>query len=106
MELRSQRVQMGVWAAAILLFGFGDTFTSLLVFQHGGREANTLMGHALAILGPTTWGFLTLKLAATSAIVLVARLQPRMEALVSLAMLFLGLFLVVNNATVLIALAK
>ncbi len=103
MTLQKENIQLAVWAAAILLFGFGDTFTSLMVFQNGGREANAVLAFAFQVLGPTLWTFLLIKLAAITLVVAIARRPPGIEGYVRFAMLFLGLFLVVNNTTVLAA---
>ena len=99
---RRQTIQMLVWVAAILLFGFGDTFTSLLVFGSGGVEANVLLGAVLKLLGPTVRNFLILKAVATAVPVLLARLNPRLELLASGAMLLIGMFLVAQNLAALL----
>ncbi len=94
---RRQTVQFLVWVAAIMLFGFGDTLTSLLVFGNGGAEANVLLGAVLTFIGPTVRNFLIVKAAATAVPVLLARSSPRLEPLVSGAMLLAGIFLVAQN---------
>jgi hypothetical protein len=88
---------------AILLFGFGDTLTSLLVFVRGGSEANLLFQAILRVLGPSTLNFVLVKMAATVLALLAARLQPRVEGLVAWAMLLLGAFLVAQNSMALLA---
>ena len=105
MQIQSQTIQLSIWAFAILLFGFVDTLTSLLVFSNGGREANVLMVAVLSLFGSSVWGFLLLKLISTSAVVLISRTRPGTEGMLSLAMLFVGLYLVLHNSTLMASLS-
>jgi len=99
----SQAQQMWLWAAALLLFAFGDTLTSLMIFYNNGAEANYFLRIALSIVGPTVWGFLLVKTVTTIVAVLVARLQPRLELIASVAILLIGMFLVAQNAGTLLS---
>ena len=101
---RSETIQLSLWVAAILLFGFGDTFTSLMVFGSGGSEANMLLGAILRIIGPTVGGFLLVKVATTVGAMLLARNWPRLERLLSLVMLAVGIYLVAQNTAVIMRL--
>ena len=96
-----QGVKILIWAAAILFFGFGDTFTSLMVFNAGGGEGNLLMRAVLTVFGPTLGSFVTVKMAATVGIVLLSRLLPQREVLMGFGMLMVGVFLVTHNCMVL-----
>jgi hypothetical protein len=98
----SQAQQMWLWAAALLLFAFGDTLTSLMVFYNNGAEANYFLRLVLTTVGPTVWGFLLVKTGTTIVAVLVARLQPRLELIASVAILLIGMFLVAQNASTLL----
>ncbi|GEM_PF-3543404 len=95
-------LQLAVWVVGILFFGFGDTLTSLMVFESSGREANFLLAALLRVVGPTVAWFLIIKVVATLAVVLVSRLRPRLEVFASLSMLCLGMFLVAQNSTILL----
>ncbi len=99
---RQTTVQLLVWVAAFALFGFGDTLTSLLVFGKDGAEANVLLGAVLNFLGPTVQNFLIVKTVTTAVPVLLARLSPKLELVISLAMLATGLFLVGQNLAALL----
>ena len=100
-DRRNEARQLLLWCVAILFFGFGDTFTSLMVFQRGGSEANVFLGLVLILMGRTVWGFLLIKSLATVAIVLLSRSRPHVEGLAALTMLAVGLFLVAQNSAVL-----
>ena len=96
-----QIIQLVLWVAAVLFYGFGDTVTSLLVFQAGGAEGNVLLGLVLNLIGPTVWAFLLIKVATTIGAMIIARIWRPLERLVSVAMLLLGMYLVTQNLFVL-----
>lgn len=96
------QVQAWIWASAIILFGFVDTLTSLMVFSSGGTEANFVLAKILGIIGPSIWAFVLIKMATTLLPVLVSRVQPKLELKVSLAMLLIGAFLAAQNIAVLV----
>ena len=96
-----QVIQLVLWVAAVLFYGFGDTATSLLVFQAGGAEGNVLLGLVLNLIGPTVWAFLLIKAATTIGAMIIGRVWRSLERLVSVAMLLLGLYLVSHNLFVL-----
>ena len=93
---------MLIWAGGILFFGFGDTLTSLMVFQSQGSEANVLLRSILSVVGPTVFGFLAVKVVATLAVLLLSRWQPSLSKFAGLATLVVGMFLVAQNATTLL----
>ena len=101
---RDERLQLALWFLAILSFGFGDTLTSLMLFQSGGEEANPLLAGVLKMVGPTVWGFLLIKTAATVGAMLLARVQRRLEKSFSLAMLGTGIYLVAQNTSTILRL--
>ncbi len=101
--MQNQYRNLWLWALAILFFGFGDTFTSLMVFQRGGAEGNFLMGTVLALLGQTVWAFLLIKAAAMAGIVIIARYWSRAETVVGALTLIAGVFFVAQNTVVLMS---
>ena len=97
----AQTARAWLWIGAILTYGFGDTLTSILVFQSGGYEANLFLKIALNVVGPTLWGFLSIKAAAILGLTLLARWQRNLELVVTGVMMLAGSFLVAQNATIL-----
>ncbi len=60
-EPASQNMHPGLWGLAILLFGFGDTLLSTMVFSSGGYEANPLMGGLVSMFGGSIVAFVIIK---------------------------------------------
>lgn len=92
------------WIPSLILFGFGDTLTSYLVFAAGGRETNPVL--AAMMLDGGMWGFVVLK-----TIILVALLAlsyfalPKRQGWVIPSILTLvGTFLVAYNMVTLFVL--
>ena len=86
------------WLLAIVLFGFGDTLTSLMVFARGGTEANPLMSLLLHLVGNNIWGFVVIKTLAVVALLYLSYKQVKSKAWVIPAVASaLGGYLVLNN---------
>lgn len=105
---RSQRfsreaIQPWLWVLAILLFGFGDTVTSVMVFRAGGAEGNVLLAHVLRLVGSSLWAFLALKLTASTGIIVASRIDARTELIASVATIAVGAYLVLQNLAALSA---
>ena len=120
--LSSRQIRsLALWGVAILVFGFGDTLTSILVFQQGGTEANVLFRSAITNLSPIIQAasrsngliagmvapvgigvasFLLVKMMATMLAVTMARIQPRIEQGIASLVILIGLVLVGNNMVV------
>jgi hypothetical protein len=98
----ARTVQPWLWIAAIVAYGFGDTLTSILVFQTGGYEANVFLRLALNVVGPTLWGFIAIKAAAILGLTLIARWQRNLELVTTGVMVLAGSFLVAQNVTILV----
>jgi hypothetical protein len=93
------KMHLWLWVAAILTFGFGDTFTSMMTFNAGGVEANPAMSAVLNLMGGSMMAFVLVKMVATVGVLLLSRLHPRMDAIAATAMLATGVFLVGFNAS-------
>lgn len=71
-EPRSQNMHPGLWGLAILLFGFGDTLLSTMVFSRGGFEANPLMGGLVSLFGGSIIAFVIVKTAIMGILALIS----------------------------------
>jgi type IV secretory pathway VirB2 component (pilin) len=73
-----------------------------MVFANGGYESNILLGALLKIIGPTVGSFLAIKAVTTIGLVAMARGMHSLERPLSILMLAMGMFLVGNNAVVIL----
>ena len=90
-------IPAALWVPAIVLFGFGDTLTSQLVFAAGGKEANPVMGAITAFPGGI-WGFAFVKtIILVSLIFLSATFFGRQQWIVPTILCFVGAYLVFHN---------
>jgi len=90
-------IPAALWVPAIVLFGFGDTLTSQLVFAAGGKEANPVMGAITAFPGGI-WGFAFVKtIILVSLIFLSATFFGRQQWIVPTNLCFVGAYLVFHN---------
>ncbi len=71
-EPKSQNMHPGLWGLAILLFGFGDTLLSTMVFSRGGFEANPLMGGLVSLFGGSIIAFVIVKTAIMGILALIS----------------------------------
>ncbi len=94
----TEEFPVGLWIAAILIFGFGDSLTSTLAFSAGAHEANPIMVSLLQVLGGSFWGFIVIKtLIMTVLFVISYYLLDRWAWLIALLLCAIGSFLVLNN---------
>jgi len=97
-EDRNDFLSFFLWLPAILLFGFGDTLTSVLVFNRGGFEANPLLQALIRIMGGSIFSFILIKtLVLVGLAVMSYYILSRHKWLVPTALSIVGIFLVSHN---------
>lgn len=97
-EDRNDFLSLFLWLPAILLFGFGDTMTSVLVFSRGGFEANPLFQTLLRLAGGSIFSFILIKtLVLVGLAVISYYLVPRQKWLIPAILSMVGMFLVGHN---------
>jgi len=94
------------WVLGLLLFGFGDTFTSIMVFNRGGVEANPLFTFLMRLVGNNISSFVLVKTAILVFLVLVTYigLPPRSRWVIPLILIGVGSLLTVRNFLILLSL--
>ena len=94
-----------LWVMAALLFGFGDTLTSVLVFSQGGYESNPVLAVLLSLLGRSIWAFVMVKIVVFFVLLLTAYGAKTARSWVTpLIVSVTGGFLVLSNVMVLLRL--
>ncbi len=89
---------VGLWVAAILIFGFGDSLTSALAFSIGASEANPLLTNLMRMLGDGLWSFIVVKTAVLAALFFLSYCSlPQYGWLVPIFLCCSGTYLTVNN---------
>ncbi len=87
-----------LWIPAVLLFGLGDTLTSVLVFSGGGYEANPILATLVRILGGSVLAFVAVKTIALLGLMVTSyRSSGPARWLIPLVVAVLGLYLVSHN---------
>lgn len=95
---RATSAGMLLWIPAILLFGFGDVLTSVMVFSRGGYESNKLLLMLVGHVGGGIWAFLVLKVVVLSVLAYLSFTRMHKTGwLIPLVLSAAGAYLVVNN---------
>ncbi|MCD6452891.1 MAG: hypothetical protein J7K77_01165 [Dehalococcoidales bacterium] len=101
-DLERHSISLGWWVAAVLLFGFGDSLTSALVFTAGGYEVNPLMILIMNALGNSLWTLTLVKIAILIGLFFLTYYQlPRRGWLVPRILSGVGVCLIIGNLVVL-----
>lgn len=94
----SQNMHPGLWGLAILLFGFGDTLLSTMVFAKGGYEANPLMGGLVSFFGGSIVAFVIIKTIIMGVLALISfKVFKNQGWLIPSILIVVGAFLVLSN---------
>jgi hypothetical protein len=97
-EETSPNMHAGLWALAILLFGFGDTLLSTMVFSKGGYEANPLMGGLVSMFGGSIVAFVIIKTVIMGILALISfKVFKNQGWLIPAILIVVGIFLVLSN---------
>ncbi len=89
---------IGLWLAAILIFGFGDCLTYALAFGVGAREVNPLTAKLINALGGSLWFFVLVKTAVLAGLFFLSYYVLRRYGwLVPAFLCALGIYLVLTN---------
>ncbi len=97
-ETASQNMHPGLWGLAILLFGFGDTLLSTMVFAKGGFEANPLMGGLVSFFGGSIVAFVIIKTIIMGLLALISfKVFKHQGWLIPSILIVVGAFLVISN---------
>jgi len=87
-----------LWMLAALLFGFADTFTSMMVFTRGGYESNPILANLLVWLGGSIWAFVFVKMMALLVLVIgFYNVKHPRKWIIPLIVSVVGAGLVINN---------
>lgn len=97
-EPTTQNMHPGLWGLAILLFGFGDTLLSTMVFAKGGYEANPLMGGLVSMFGGSIVAFVIIKTIIMGVLALISfKVFKNQGWLIPSILIVVGAFLVLSN---------
>ncbi len=97
-EPESPNLHPWLWGLAILLFGFGDTLLSTMVFSKGGFEANPLMGGLVSMLGGSIIAFVIIKTVIMGVLALISfKVFKKQGWLIPSILIAVGGFLCYSN---------
>lgn len=97
-ESAGQSMHWILWILAILLFGFGDTLLSTMVFAKGGHEINPLMVFTVRMFGGNLFAFVMIKAIILIVLAFISfKVSRKQGLLIPSVLCFVGIFLVFSN---------
>lgn len=91
-----------LWVLTVMLFGFGDAFTTTLALNHGGIEGNPIVRALIDVAGGNPWVFTMVKLTVLVFLIALSHLAlGRYAWILPTGLACVGAYLVAQNIALL-----